>query len=230
MLLFEVKDAFLLLPRLAFLTLRGKKGNARQQTIGWANDFCRRLSDHWFVVREADVVGTGYHFHALISVRLEKLTATYFRKGIHTNIRYLSDHIQAKVTGQSCVQFGIEAEDQQMYEYGLRLFNVEGVQDLTSKQRAMIKEVIKSRTKTRILESKIAKEADIDRVLNYMMKCNPRDQYVSYILNVNHKARILQSETPPGGERTEDLSEEAPALRVPDSGQLTPRESGEVAP
>lgn len=209
----EVKATFFKMPRLAFVTLRGIKSNPRHQTIGWANDFCKRLADHWFVVREPDVIGHGYHFHALVSVKHEKLKADHFRKGVHTHIRYLSDHTQAVLTGQRRLCIPETSEDAMHYtydKYSEKIFGISSA-DLSSEQKSQIDKILKAKQKFKSVENSVRKNSDIDRVLAYMVKTDPHTQYVDYILHVADLRRLSNHcKDPPDGGVVETLVEETP--------------------
>lgn len=201
------------MPRLAFVTLRGIKSNPRHQTIGWANDFCKRLANHWFVVREPDVIGNGYHFHALVSVKHEKLKADLFRKGVHTHIQYLSDHTQAKLTGQSRLTIPDTAEDAMHYTYDKYSEKIFGISsdELSDSQKSQIDKIIKARQKFKSIENSVRKQSDIERVLAYMFKTDPDTQYVDYILHVAGLRRLTNHcKDPPDGGVGETLVEETP--------------------
>ncbi len=75
-------------PRLHFLTLKGK--TERQQKIGYVNDMLRKISSHYYIVRESNIQSQGYHFHAIFSLDRD-IKPTWYRKGVHIQVVPLGD-------------------------------------------------------------------------------------------------------------------------------------------
>lgn len=78
----SISEPFSRLPRLRFLTLRGP---GRYQQIGKTVDLIRKVSKNYFVVREKDKTGDGYHYHAIYS--LDTTRELSFKKGIHMYVK-----------------------------------------------------------------------------------------------------------------------------------------------
>lgn len=66
---------------LRFLTLKGEKF----QKIGKVSDLVRKVSDTYYIVREANKKSAGFHFHALLSLT-KKPSKSWFKKGVHMNL------------------------------------------------------------------------------------------------------------------------------------------------
>lgn len=72
--------------KLNFITVRDNTSNGKWTKIGKVNDWIRRFSDNYYIVR-----GTkgGSHYHAICEMKKGK--SIRYQKGIHINVRPVTD-------------------------------------------------------------------------------------------------------------------------------------------
>lgn len=68
-----------------FLTYRKADGTTTSKVA----DKCRKISDTFFVIRENDTKGGGYHYHAILSIKkgIKDPPKSWFTKGVHINLK-----------------------------------------------------------------------------------------------------------------------------------------------
>lgn len=81
-----------------FITLKAplEKG-PRMQSIGWACDHLRKISDNFLVVQESNKKNAGNHFHALALMK-KKPHKGWFKKGVHIHLTPVGDLNKKKLS------------------------------------------------------------------------------------------------------------------------------------
>lgn len=167
----DLNQHFLKLPRQVFITIRGP--NAWQR-IGKINDLLRRVSDDYFIVRENDLQkkeGSEYHFHALVSLKKD-LKPNWYRKGIHINVQKVGDPARTPIIPEDEVmadhlKYGADADDLDVID------------------KLMIDFHIKQNVKERALICKLNKQTHLQRIITYMLKDTPVEEYLTYICSTS---------------------------------------------
>lgn len=170
------------LPRLLFITVRGPD---RWQKIGKVNDFIRRKSSNYFIVREKDKRKDGYHFHALVSQEKD-IKPNWFRKGIHV-------HIKPVVSGKTphIPECAVEAD---ILKYG--------TPDPPVGVERVIHDTLYSIARTkRTNHAQTVKNTKLLAILNYMFKevTDNHQLYQDYIIKLSPKSKGHPGCTPKVG-------------------------------
>lgn len=161
------------MPRQVFITVRGV---GVYQRIGKINDMLRKVSDDFFIVRENDVQtkeGSEYHFHALVSLKKD-IKPNWYRKGVHINVQKVGDPSRTPIIPE-------DGEMEDYLKYG------EDADDLDIVDKIMIDFHIKQNLKERALVHKLNKQTHLERIIVYMCKESPVEEYSTYIFH-NQKA------------------------------------------
>lgn len=158
--------------RVVFITLRGEAGKLRHSMIGWANDFVRPISDCYFIVKEPDTTNGRYHFHVLAELKVRQIPKRWFRKHIHINVSPVTkgfDPVTDKEPKHLPLS-GVPIEKPPKF-VGLSVAQVD--EAVAIQQTAKIVECVKAFYEY---------THHINRVVRYMLKGNPSQTYVDYIL------------------------------------------------
>lgn len=135
-----------------FITIKPHCDTPRYQTLGWASDHLRKISDNFIVVREKNKINSNYHFHALVLKKKEPHKG-WFKKGVHIHQCEVGD-INKKGFNKSPVYPETEEELDMMNE-GRDLIDIE----LIKYNRSQIQ---KRKSKKQ--------NGHIDRLIGYMTK------------------------------------------------------------
>lgn len=156
------------------MTLKGMSGSKpRVQKIGYINDILKKVSDHYYIVRETNKKHKGYHFHALYSVKRDFLKKEFHRKHIHICVRDVGKRYVYDPVDPRDLPLEYETPCKDLLEWSQR--HIKKVAAKMSAARASI-----ARRKT--------KERNVDNVVYYLSKSDDREsdeQYVDYILVMN---------------------------------------------
>lgn len=156
--------------RLHFMTLKGMPGcNTRAQTIGYINDILKKLSKHYYIVREKNKVSKGYHFHALYVQDRERKVA---RKAVRIHIQSLGNVSTPRipVPALNLKEKWEELESHSEYNDRLNLLIDRTIEE--------------GKVKALKLRRTYRNEGHINRVIAYMEKELDKDlsrEYVDYI-------------------------------------------------
>lgn len=158
---------------LRFLTLKGDK----YQKIGKVSDLIRKISDHYYVVRETNKKTTGYHFHALLECKKEPPKA-WFKKGVHMNLQKV---------GKPSTTIGMTFPEPSMNQNQLSEMIYHEPETAPLVEDLIFEKQLKTSRAT------IQRRTNLGRVLHYMEKEQELPaQYSDYILVINKKHIKLQ--------------------------------------
>jgi len=79
-----------------FFTFKGTE--KKHQRIGFVNDKCRKISNTYVIVREANKKTEGCHFHALLKVHTPP-KQSWFIKGVHMNLKKVGYSLTQRTNG-----------------------------------------------------------------------------------------------------------------------------------
>lgn len=174
------------LKRLLFITVRDNTQKSKWIRIGKINDWIRRYSDCYYIVRGTE---GGIHFHMLAGIRVGAILR--FPKGIHFCVRLLGKKPQ---WDPDLARMDREARDfstmireetfEALSEQCLEPWQQESLQEICNAIHAHFR---RQRARTKRAVAKNRKEQEISRVLNYLQKNldEPREdlvaEYTDYI-------------------------------------------------
>lgn len=153
--------------RIYFITIKdNSKNNTKWKSIGKINDWIRKYSPLYYVVR-----GTqgGSHFHLLAVI--EDIKKVRYQKGIHFDVKSLTKE-------QVGIDFRELAEGKAKSEHYIEQNYIKITIELSSEKEKHISticEMIKryfrlKKEKANRLKNKSKKQCEIDRIISYMMK------------------------------------------------------------
>lgn len=198
-------------PYTHFLTFKGKK--TRHQTVGWPGDKLRKISKNYFIVRERNKISDGYHFHALAVLEKDPPKG-WFMKGVHMHCSKIGDLRSnesetlmppARATAQELDEEVSlkpldEAEDA-LIEYGMEKLRVRARRSRLRNKHAL----------------------HLRRITDYIMKEDPKLQYVDYIKVENGKNVVHErAQAPVAQEKVRS----PPVLPQGGEGALGPHRAG----
>lgn len=180
----EILKHFSTQPRLLFITVRG---SGRWQKIGKVSDLLKRVSSNYFIVREKDKKGDGYHFHSLVSTNKD-IKPNWYRKGIHIHVVPVGDK---KVRLPLIPQ---DEEEMLHLKYGDTI--PEGI------DKILIDGMLNLYSKDRIRHGRTVKNTHLARVVTYMFKeLTIPQQYTNYLYK--RRGLFVAGEFPAPPERRE---------------------------
>lgn len=168
-----------------FLTVKSDK--EAHQRIGWVRDLVRQYSTTYYVVREANKVKKGYHFHALL--RLEgPPPKRFFKKGVHMHLLCVGRKSHPDADGRPDLEGVTQEGPVKFTKLELADMRHDGYADheLVATNQ-LFSSIHRAHVKTK------KKHDNVANVLNYMHKERPSEalQYVDYLLVVRGKSVAL---------------------------------------
>lgn len=161
-------------PNLYFYTFKALTKKPRHQTIGWASDHMKKISNHYYIVREKNLATDGFHFHVICS-RFKEPHKGWFIKGMHINTRKVGDK-KPRVPDYPLSQ------DEDLHNQELER---ERLKPLNEDEHLIDQAASKHKTSVLRVKGKIRKIAHVERLVVYMNKdCDvdgPKIQYTSFI-------------------------------------------------
>ena len=157
-----------------FLTYRMSGGT----TVSKVADKCRKVADTFFVIRENDKKGEGYHYHAIMRMNKEP-PKSWYTKGVHINLKKIGR--PQTTDGMVLPMGGSTAQDDLEHLHHC------------PEDRPLVEEEILKRSLDKHLK-KTARLKNVERVLQYMSK-DYQDRspvrYVDYAYVYNGKQSTL---------------------------------------
>lgn len=203
-------------PRLLFITVRGP---GRWQQIGKINDFLRKISSHYFIVREKNKKTDGFHYHALVS-QTKDIKPNWFRKGVHIHVTTVAKSDRAPKIPEC-------SDEDHFIKYGDN--------NPSGDEKIIIDTLRKIVQADRVQHRANVKLTHLNRIVDYMFKeSSPQHSaYLDYILKSDKKVRkspgsvlIAGASAPPGAAgATRVRAEMSPGVDSAKKSHFIPRNS-----
>lgn len=176
------------LKRLYFITVKDNTKNTKWMLIGKVNDWIKRYSKNYFIVR-----GTcgGDHYHLIAGLEPDKTPIP--QKGIHFNIQDLTTKQEIPYTAEDYTEMR-EAKDKKEYYMSEKfdrltlLLNYSEKKIITDITTMINKYWMLKNSREKRSKAKTKKESKVLRIVNYLFKNlnEPREhmvrQYTDYII------------------------------------------------
>ncbi len=166
----NIKSRFKSLPRLFFLTLRTSEGNPKGDSPNCVHNILKKYSTDYFIVKEKDHKGKGFHYHAIWSCSaLRTPTGSFYKKGWHMHNTPLGD-----INPSSCLI--PESLDHVEYLQG-------NTEDTPLDEYIINKGLYEQKQQKSSKRSRVKKSGHVGRCVDYLLKEFPMIpvQYQDYI-------------------------------------------------